>query len=284
MGCNSGLAAENMHKSHFLDSHYSVFCDRPDFFEESIAAAQHHIKNSRRVPLKFSGLVQWGVVSHHLLIKNLIAEFFLRLSGEIHPKTIVLIGPNHFSEGHHRIAVSRLPWKTPFGMINPNQNIIKLLVDSGVATVDEDAFTREHSVSALVPFIKYFFPGVSIVPIVLWTDIDTLEATHLAKSLSAFAGQETFFLASLDFSHYKKNSVAEKEDVITLDILYNFDTKNYRRAFVDSRATMFVMLNSCKEIGSTAIEILHHTNSGIIENDSNAPCTSYINALMWNSR
>jgi AmmeMemoRadiSam system protein B len=279
-GCNSDHASGEGHQSYFLDSHYSVFSDRPSFYLKAIAAARKKIGNHRKISSDSVGVVRWGIVSHHLLIRDLIAEFFFRLSGEIHPKTIVVIGPNHFSEGHHTIAVSRLPWKTPFGTINSDQEMVKLLVDSGVAFVDEEAFTREHSLGALVPFVKYFFPEASIVTIVLRADADTMEASRLAKFLSALADRRVSLLASLDFSHYKKSSEAEKEDETTLEIIRKFDTKNYRRAFVDSRATMFVVLKSCREIGSTSIEIIHHTNSGIIENNPNTPCTSYINALM----
>ena len=120
--------------------------------------------------------------------------------------------------------------------------------------------------------------------IVFRADADTIEAAHLAKLLSAFASRGVFLLASLDFSHYKKSSVAEMEDLTTLQIFRNFDTKNCRRAFVDSRAALVAVLKSCTEIGSTSIEIIHHTNSGIIENNPIAPCTSYINALMRSAR
>jgi len=260
-----------------------VFSDRPGFYTEAICAARKHIGNQQRIPSESDGAIRWGIVSHHLLIRELIAEFFLRLSNEDNPKTIVIIGPNHFSQGHHPIAVSHLSWKTPFGTVNTNQEIVNMLVDSGVAAVDEDAFTREHSMGALIPFVKYFFPEASVVTIVFRADADTIEAAHLAKLLSAFASRGVFLLASLDFSHYKKSSVAEMEDLTTLQIFRNFDTKNYRQAFVDSRATFFAVLKSCKEIGSTSIEIIDHTNSGIITNNLNAPCTSYINAFMRGS-
>jgi AmmeMemoRadiSam system protein B len=283
-GCNSDHGSGEGHQSYFLDSHYSVFSDRPGFFEDAIATARKHIGNQRRISPDSAGTVRWGIVSHHLLIRDLIAEFFLRLSWEVHPKTIVVIGPNHFSEGHHTVAVSRLPWKTPFGIMNSNQEIVNALVDSGVASVDEEAFTREHSVGALVPFLKYFFPEASVVTIDLRAHTDTIEAAHLAAFLSSFADRGVFLLASLDFSHYKTSSAAEKEDRTTLEIIRNFDTKNCRRAFVDSRAALFAVLKSCTEIGSTSIEIIHHTNSGIIENNPIAPCTSYINALMRSAR
>src|SRR5208283_5298480 len=132
-GCNSDQASEKVQQSYFLDSHYSVFSDRPGFYEETISAARKHIGNQRRSSSDSAGDVRWGIVSHHLLIRKLIAEFFLRLSEEVHPKTIVVIGPNHFSQGHHTIAVSRLSWKTPFGAVNTNQEIVNMLVDSGVA-------------------------------------------------------------------------------------------------------------------------------------------------------
>ena len=282
-GCRSDRDSEMEHQSYYLNSHYSVFSDRPDFYEDAISAARKHIGNQRRNSSDSAGVARWGIVSHHLLIRELIAEFFLRLSWEVDPKTIVVIGPNHFSEGHHAVAVSRLPWITPFGAVSSNQEMVSALVDSAVATVDEEAFTREHSMGALVPFVKYFFPEASVVTIVLRPDADTIEAAHLANFLSAYAGQGVILLASLDFSHYKKSSVAQREDLTTLEIFRNFDTKNYRRAFVDSHPVFFAMLKSCKEIGSTSIEIIDHTNSAIIAHNPNALCTSYINALMRSS-
>jgi MEMO1 family protein len=265
---------------HYLHYQYSLFSDDSSFYLQSIANARASLASARVPPSALSSQVRWGVVSHHLLIRDSIAEFFLRLSAIAHPTTIILLAPNHFSRGNHRIALSGLPWKTPFGLIRPANDIVKELTERGIGEIDEDAFYDEHSVRALVPYVKYFFPSTRIVPIIIRSDADTTEIDQMSRFLASKSTDDVLFLASLDFSHYQSSSIAQREDSTTYDILSRFDVVNYRSAFVDSHAVMRILLSTCKTLEATRIEIVLHTNSGIIMKDEHIPCTSYMNMFI----
>ncbi len=144
-------------EAYYLSQQYSTFSDDDAYFLQSILAAQSRLNVPGRELGFAGGRVRLGIVSHHLLIRDLIAEFFLRLSTESHPKTVVLLAPNHTTRGSSQIAISELPWKTPFGVLQTDSELGRAF--RGVARVEEDAFYNEHSIGAILPFLRYVFPG-----------------------------------------------------------------------------------------------------------------------------
>jgi hypothetical protein len=263
-------------KKHYLKYQYSISSDRPDYYLSSINKWQD---NSIAVDTVLP--IRWGIVSHHLLIKDLIAEYFLRLSEVVHPKTIVLIGPDHFSRSQYQITLSNLPWKTPFGILQPDIEIVRKLLESHIAYNDENAFYNEHSIGALVPFIKYYFPKTRIVTIIIRSDATIKEGQALAKFIISLKSPDVLPIASLDFSHYKTSEVAQREDSTTFDILSHFDISRYKKAFVDSHIALYTVMESCQMLHTYNLKIIDHTNSGIETGKLDVPCTSYFNLWIW---
>jgi len=224
------------------------------------------------------GRICCGTVSHHLFIGSRIAAYFNLLARLEHPRLIVLLGPNHKARGHAPIALSGLPWKTPFGFVHVDTSCIGTLERSGIARIDEEAFLNEHSIGALVPFIAHSLPGACIVPVIFRKDADRSACRQLAQILCR-AASDGVVLASLDFSHYKKSAEAEQEDRSSLRVMDSFDDGHVDRAFVDSRGALCTLLCLCRLEGARDFEIVDHTNSGIIAHRPQEPCTSYINAL-----
>jgi AmmeMemoRadiSam system protein B len=262
---------------------YSTYSDDSKFYLRAIRAAQAREKLQALGIGSCLSEVRWGVVSHHLLIADKIAEFFFCLSKQAHPRTIVIVGPNHRSRGRAMVAISALPWKTPFGLISPDENLIKAMVNRGIASIDEDAFYNEHSIGALVPFVRYFFPDTHIAPIIMRPDADTTTAARLASFLSGAFGEGVLPIASLDFSHHKSSREAMREDSVTVRVLHQFDATAYQKTFVDSRVTLFTLLASSRTSGAREIDILLHTNSGILTGRPDEGCTSYINFFLRGS-
>jgi AmmeMemoRadiSam system protein B len=221
-----------------------------------------------------------GTISHHLFIRNLIAEYFTRLSVCVHPKRIIIIGPNHHARGHSAIAVSALRWRTPFGFVEPDTAAIREIENSGLACVEEEPFANEHSIGALVPFIRRSFPEARIVPIIFKKVADRGECLRLAGVLSGLM-DSTIVLASLDFSHYRTSSEAEREDSASLSVLRSLSLKRVDEAFVDSRPALLTLMALCRETGAEHVQVVQHTNSGILSHDTHVPCTSYINTCIW---
>jgi AmmeMemoRadiSam system protein B len=222
-----------------------------------------------------------GTISHHLFARDLIARYFIKLARSVHPKTIVIIGPNHHARGHSAIAISALRWRTPFGFVEPDSETIRRISNTGLACVEEEAFVNEHSIGALVPFIRRSFPGSRMVPIIFKKAANRQDCVGLAGALSNLM-DSTLVLASLDWSHYKTSREADKEDVASLDVLCSLSKERVDETFVDSRPALLTLISLCRDIGVNTVEVVQHTNSGILSHNPHVPCTSYINTYIRN--
>jgi AmmeMemoRadiSam system protein B len=220
-----------------------------------------------------------GTISHHLFARDLIARYFIELARRVDPRTIIVIGPNHHARGHSAIALSALRWRTPFGFVEPDSDVIRKLSNTGLARVEEEAFVNEHSIGALVPFIRKSFPASKIVPVIFKKIADRKECVGLAGILQGLM-DSALVLASLDFSHYKTSREAEREDGASLSVLNSLSTDRVDDAFVDSRPALLTLMQLCKNLGATHVEVLQHTNSGIMSRNPRVACTSYVNTFI----
>ena len=225
------------------------------------------------------GTVVAGTVSHHLFARELIARYFTELARCVHPRTIIVIGPNHHARGHSPVALSALRWRTPFGFLEPDSKTIGNISRAGLACIEEEPFVNEHSIGALVPFIRTSFPGSRIVPVIFKKAANREDCIRLAGVLSGLM-DSTLVLASLDFSHYKTSREAEREDAASLRVLRSLSTERIDEAFVDSRPALLTLMQLCKNLGATNVEVVQHTNSGILSHNPRVPCTSYINTYI----
>ena len=261
---------------HYLSCQYSTFSEDRLFYGEAIRQARGSHRSAYRGN---GGRISLGIVSHHLLVKDLISSYFERLCRETRPSTIVLVGPNHRSRGTAPVAISALAWKTPFGIVQPDLEVVHALARSNLAEINEDAFYDEHSIGAVVPFLRGFLPGTRIVPVAIRSDADSAQVMQLADWLAEKITSDILVIGSMDFSHYQPSPIAIQEDEQTLAIIRDFRTDQWRRAYVDSRKTLLLLLHIAGRISSRDFEMVHHTNSGILLNKENAPCTSYINGF-----
>jgi len=223
--------------------------------------------------------IRAGTISHHLYIRDLIARYFTGLARRVHPGTIILIGPNHHARGRSPIAISALRWRTPFGFVEPDTAKIRRIAATGLARVEEEPFVNEHSIGALVPFIRRTFPGARIVPIIYKKTAERRDCVKLARVIAEETG-DALVLASLDFSHYKISRQAEEEDRASLRVLRSLAGDEVDEAFVDSRPALLTLISLCRIIGAGSVEVIQHTNSGILSHDPAVACTSYINTYI----
>ena len=170
------------------------------------------------------GRIRGAVIPHHLLAHRLMAEVFARLQKNP-PSLLVLLGPNHYNRGS-RILTSRLGWQTPFGTVEVDEEVVEQLLDSNIVKKDDIAFTEEHSIGNVMPFVKYYLPYTKVVPIIYHHDVSKKEASLMAEHLANLAEDGVVIIASVDFSHYLTRQEAEEKDRQTLKVLQenNLDT------------------------------------------------------------
>lgn len=270
---NNSLGA--LTSSNTFRTHPLIFFDKDNFYE-GIAKDQNDNK-------RFAYRVAGGVIPHHLFPSFIIADFFSQLSHQ-NPKTIILIGPNHYELGDFKVLTSLYGWQTPFGVVEPNELFTYELMESNLAKIDEEVLPKEHSVAGIMPFVKYYLPNVQVVPIIL-SGFMTQEETQLfANSLKNFMNKDTVVIAAVDFSHYLTNKEAYEKDKVTLEIMKNFD---YRQLFslnndyLDSPASVAALLMIMQALRTTNMDLLQHTNSGELQRDDYIETTSYFSIAYY---
>ncbi|OGO51549.1 MAG: AmmeMemoRadiSam system protein B [Chloroflexi bacterium RBG_16_68_14] len=252
------------------DSHPALFFDGKRFFDavrsaESVAEPE--------------GPVVGGIIPHHLLPGHLITGFFRGLAAGEAPETVILIGPNHDNEGRARALTSKLPWRTPFGLVEPDRDIIRALTATGLVAVEDAVLTTEHSVAGIMPAMKYYLPEARVVPIILSGEMDPAEAQRLGEALAARWSDGTVFVASVDFSHDLIQSQAERHDALTLKALRETDAATLFKLdnrYLDSPPAIATLMAAMTVLGADHFVLLENTNSGALLNDELAPTTSYV--------
>jgi MEMO1 family protein len=217
-----------------------------------------------------------GVIPHHLLAGDLIAEFFFNLE-KYDYDTIILLGPNHFNAGEGKIISSAQDWQTPYGILPVDQDTLKnLAADEGVS-VEEDIFPQEHSIYGEVAFIKKTWPRAKFLPLVLRPDLNTTEAENLAKKLYQISlTKKILLISSTDFSHYKASAAAQADDAKSLEILKNYSFSDVYKMAVDSPPASYVLLKYANFFGADFIK-LNNSNSALLSGNKNvSSTTSYI--------
>jgi len=226
------------------------------------------------------GRIVSAVVPHHLVAGALIADVVSRLAPQ-KPERIVLIGPNHSNSGA-RIITGSYGWQTPYGIVQADTAAVNLLTEKGAAQKDEAVLENEHSIGAIVPFIRYFLPETKVVPIILHHNVRPEEVKTLLQTLEPALDENTVLVSSVDFSHYLTRSEAQAKDRETLRYMRNFDYQALSRLgsdYLDSPASLAAAFLLAQKNGIREFTVLANTNSGIILQNDYIETTSYFTLL-----
>lgn len=232
-----------------------------------LASAEPHVS--------VSSTVYGGILSHHLYVAHEIASFFAGIQNQ-KPSVVVLIGPNHYGLGVHDILASRYAYETPWGKLGPNERIVSRLIEEGLVENDEKPFEIEHSISADVAFIKYFFPDTTLVPVIVKRGTPQEKLDRLARALDDILPNDALVLASVDFSHHNNRIAADFHDVKSISAIEHFNYESIKRLEVDSPASLSILLRYLEERGAGRMTSWH-TNSAVVGgNPGSEDVTSYL--------
>ena len=227
-----------------------------------------------------------GIIPHDVYMGDYIAHFFSALSKISSPATIILIGPDHFERGDGIFTTTDTAWKTPYGILEPNRSVIHSLEEKHVAHIQTSVMQSEHSISALVPFIKYYFPDTKIVPIIMKAATNQNDITALRNALSSLQGT-TVLVGAIDFSHYLLPSESDINDISTQQAIEELNENFFLSLsgnfndYVDSPGGVAFVLDWSKSHGATRGNVLYHMNRADITGIQNQPSTSYFEAVFY---
>ncbi len=232
---------------------HSYFTDRETYEEYyRVAESGEHPSITERV----SG----AIVPHHMYVGPEFARFYDALR-EQHPPVIVIIGPNHFEAGKADVQTTRGSYVTPYGTVTGAAGVIDELLARGVTTEEERPFIEEHSISAEVAFIKKTFPNATLVPLILKARVSRKSAENLGHVLSEVLPSDALVLASVDFSHYLPEPVADFHDQTSRAALLNFDIDAVQSLEVDSPSSLTAFLTYLRDRKAQNLLYEKHTNS-----------------------
>lgn len=220
-----------------------------------------------------------GIIPHHLLAADLIADFFSNLEVKNYD-TVILLGPNHFSAGQADIITSVYDWQTPYGILKHDREVLSKLLyynDNLNIQAEEDIIENEHAINSEVAFIKKTFPQATFVPIILKPSVSEQTAEKLAQVLFEISQNKNILvLASADFSHYKNSQQAQEDDKISISAIESFDFFNIYSIEVDSPPSIYTLLKF-SQLSGAEFEILDNSNSATLTDKPDLDSTtSYI--------
>ncbi len=231
-----------------------------------------------------SNNIRGGIVPHHLLADGMIASFFKALSGNKYDY-IVVVAPNHKRIGKSSINTTKKSWSTPFGTLNSSKDIIESFIKEGLAAENPALMEEEHSVSSLIPYIKYYFPDSKIIPLIIHGNYGLANSKNLGRIINKkMSDKDYLMIASIDFSHYLTPEKADKMDEITLKAIQERNLNAISRMSndnLDSPPSLMTFLTIMDGIGATKSDILGHDNSARISKQQSTSTTSYFTMVFY---
>jgi len=225
-----------------------------------------------------------GVVPHHLLAKDIIEDFFSYISSQGKPETIVILSPDHFisgilEESNSFITIHLNSNQREFSHLKIDSLLWGKLVKENKMVLNNSAVIAEHGVTALLPYIKKYFPETHILPILIPADITKAQVEQLAETIDKNTLLDTIVVASVDFSHYLPPQAAYFHDIKSIRVLLNFEEEHFKNIEVDCWQALYVARLFAKLRQKEAPHIIAHKNSIDLLNLELKETTSYFSVI-----
>jgi len=127
------------------------------------------------------------------------------LDREDKPDTCLIFG-RHLHPGSNNYIMKEGRWDTPLGELEIDFDIATRLADEFPFTVETPShYEQDNTIELQLPFIKYFFPHVKIVPIGLPPKMNSLAIAKRTAQISKELGRTAIVVGSTDLTHYGYN-------------------------------------------------------------------------------
>lgn len=194
------------------------------------------------------------------------------------PKTILLIGPNHWSTGSPFALYAYGEWETPLGRVAVDSDLAAVLVEGCPnLRIDEQAHAEEHSLEVELPLLQAKRADFSMVPLIISeTDFDEIRKT--AESIGEVLKnrpEPVLVVISNDMSHYEPDAVTREKDRYALDAILALDAKALLKAVQKHRITMcglipvYMLLCMKDQLGIKKARLVDYRTSADANGDKN---------------
>ncbi len=166
------------------------------------------------------------------------AQGFREVYKQGRPEVAVVIGANHTGLGGPLAVAPEEAWDTPLGELPVDGGLAERLAEAWGAERDGLPFVEEHSVEVQLPFLRYLFGEVPIVPVVAQLMAPQVASRAGAALAEAVRDRGALLVASTDFTHHEPQAVAERRDRLALGHILNLDLEGFLGAVARERITI----------------------------------------------
>lgn len=195
------------------------------------------------------------------------------------PDKIVLLGPSHRTMNSNFAIIREGEWETPFGNIPIDTKLADQIISrTKLVSEDINAHRMEHSLEVQLPFIHYFNPDCSIVPLITTYFASYNDLEELGKSISSSIealDEDVLILASTDMSHQVSQETAKEKDFLVIDKILERDprglydvVKSQKISMCGFQATTAALVSAI-ESGAKEAELIKYQTSGDVTEDYN---------------
>ena len=147
-----------------------------------------------------------GIVPHAgWVFSGKIACNVIRCLSASDADTCVIFG-RHMHPASSNVIMKEGLWDTPLGEIEVDRSLAARLAQEFPFDLETSSrYDQDNTIEVQLPFIKYFFPGIRIVPIGLPPVPASLEIAERVVDISREMGVRIVVLGSTDLTHYGYN-------------------------------------------------------------------------------
>ena len=271
-----------------MSARKSIFAG--SWYPETASECEKEIKNflKKKPVIKTNRNLTGGIVPHAgwYFSGSIACNVINLLQEEKSPDLFIIFGM-HLHPGSVRYIMKKGSWETPFGEIKIEEELADEIAKRFTFKIETpENFIQDNTIELQLPFLKYFFKDVRIVPVGLPPVKESLETGRAIAKLSADLGLKTKVVGSTDLTHYGPNYgfmpegtgrtaidwVKKNNDQRIIDVILTMDSeaiikeaREHNNACCSGAAAAAV--ETAKQLGARQAEIIAYATSCDIRPD-----------------
>jgi MEMO1 family protein len=210
------------------------------------------------------------------------------LKEAVRPDVIIIFG-RHLHPGSPAYIMKEGAWGTPLGELKIDRDFAERLTAEFKITVETSTrYEQDNTIELQLPFIKYLFPEVKILPVGVPPKADSIRLGERVAGIAEETKRKIYVIGSTDLTHYGYNYgntpmgtgkkavdwVKNENDKRMIDLILKMNPDGViQESFANSNAccsgAVATAMAAMKKLGATRAEkIIYKTSYDVRPDDS----------------
>jgi len=216
------------------------------------------------VNARLNGTVRAVIVPHagYPYSGQVAADAFAQVDHEY--GKVYILGPSHFYPLEGMAMLNVTDFETPLGLV-PVAGEAKGIYASTQAREVPEAFQKEHSIEAELPFLQEQVQGLGIVPML----VGEAESHALGQEIEGSLGNDDLIVVSADLSHFHDYGTAAGLDNSTLSAILRLDSNGIMDSEIDAPWAVAALADIARDRNWEPV-VVKYANSGDVTTDNSS--------------